>query len=101
MKSIVTKNVYRFPFLKMKNNLLLKASFKTFGSNAHSHSENHNSHDKSHSHHESHDNHGHHESHDNHGHHGHDDHHGHHEITGEVDFEKIHVKNNKDVKSLF
>jgi len=85
MKSLVTKNILRFSRFNCNKNLC-KTNIRFFGSNAHSKSDQH----ESHSVHESH------ESQGEHGHHGHDDH-GHHEITGEVDLEKVHVKNPKEV----
>lgn len=87
MKSLVTKNILRFSRYNINNNIF-KTNVRFFGSNAHAKVDHHNA---------QHDSHSHHESHGEHGHHGHDDHHGHHEITGEVDLEKVHVKNPKEV----
>lgn len=81
MKSLVTKNILRFSRLNINKNLF-KTNIRFFGSNAHAKSDHQDSH---------HDNHSSHESHGEHG------DHGHHEITGEVDLEKVHVKNPKEV----
>ncbi len=105
MRSIVTKNISRFSKFNINNNLIFKNNIKFFGSSSHAKSNHHDSHSHDHSHHDSHSGHGHgvnghnEHAHGEHGHgeHGHDDHHGHHEITGEVDFNKIYVKNPKEV----
>ncbi len=94
--SKVTKNILRLSRFKINNNLF-KTNVRFFGSNAHAKADHHHA-----AHHESHtDGHSHHEPHGEHGHHGHDDHHGHHEITGEVDFHKVHVKNPPAVCILY
>jgi hypothetical protein len=97
MKSLVNSSFLRLSrnnLLYANKNLFFKNNFKLFGSN-HGKVDHHDSHSNHHisdSHSHENDNHG--EGH--HDHHGDHDHH-HHEITGEVDFNKIHVKNPKEV----
>lgn len=92
MKILGNKNIFKLA--SFNNNLFLRTNLKFFGTHSHAHNnhkaENHHSnHEANHQEH-SHGEHGH-------GEHGHDDHHGHHEITGEVDFQKVYVKNPEQV----